>query len=459
MKQKEILDKLVDEILLTHSKDYDWSKHDGIPGFCAASGKDGAGITFSNEASELLSKLAKNIFTNRKENNVKLELQAYLKELRQALVDLLTNESNDTIDGGKRDLPILKEMVEDRVEKIPAKFIHITPTSLNFPSGYSRINLGPVTIYKLDDWVATTNLKMDGSSDWKDSFFDKNHIKPDISQIHDALTSKGHKISEEKYDASTLIAEFETPFDKVIEIQIEGYQQQLSYKLGKLLSKTAVDSMNLAFASDERLFKNQLISYEKKPVVFEKTLSIFKDRLLSSTKNYYNPQPQEPGSDFKKYCDSIKEVISSIVNADNKSKLSQRWTTSLDWFAEGCRESDDAIAITKMVTALDVLAQASDWRPIAEMLSNLLNVNEDKIVFKLKPEDRELSLSKSVKTIYSDSRSRFVHGNLVDKLESYTNERLIAFSLTRSALIEAAISLKNYKGSLDDKAFRTMKPS
>ncbi|PLA73968.1 hypothetical protein CYQ88_08365 [Hydrogenovibrio sp. SC-1] len=458
MKQSEILSELIEEIILTHSKDYDWSKDHGIPGFCAITGKDGAGYSFSSNASKLLAQLAQRFFENRKNTCVKLELHAYSKLLRQSFVDVLSNVQDDESIKDITDIiPMLKSNIETRVKNTAVKFTHLTPTKLSFPEGYNKLDFGSVVIYQFSDWVTNTNLKMGGSSDWKNIIFKGSHVEPDIEQIHADLTSNHQDIDETPYNISTLLQDFQKPYDKVIELEIEGYEIELSRKLGRLVSKTAVDSINLAFASDENVFNRNMIRYERQPVIFESTISIHKDRLHNSIKNHYREDPLEPGIDFTKYCDSIGQIVSSLVKGGDDSKLSQRWATSLDWFAEGCRERDDALAITKMATALDILAHASKYQPIVDMLSNLLNIQKNTLVFTNNSKEQELDLSKAVKKIYNDSRSKFVHGSLVDRLESYNNERIIAFSLARRALIEAAIRLKTYSGSPDDsKAFRTM---
>ncbi|WP_154724306.1 hypothetical protein [Thiothrix nivea] len=72
-------------------------------------------------------------------------------------------------------------------------------------------------------------------------------------------------------------------------------------------------------------------------------------------------------------------IIESLISplSQKHPKLCSRWATALDWYGEGCREQNDAIAITKIATSLDVLSQGGKYAGILEMLKNMFNIPED----------------------------------------------------------------------------------
>jgi hypothetical protein len=243
----------------------------------------------------------------------------------------------------------------------------------------------------------------------------------------------------------------------VVKVNINGYEKGLSYRFAKLLARTSVDAINLIFAGSENVFNQYSIKGERIYELFHRNLTVSEDRLLCSIANHKDLLPMEPDENFEEYREALVEIFEEVVQEGGKKALVERWMTALDWFAEGCREPINTIAITKMVTALDVLAQASKAQPICEMLKNLLNLHEKAEVFFVKAEEVKYTLERAVEIIYNDSRSRFVHGGLLDRLEPYEIERTMAFNLGRQALIKAVIKLKNYSGPGDDaKAFRTM---
>ena len=124
--------------------------------------------------------------------------------------------------------------------------------------------------------------------------------------------------------------------------------------------------------------------------------------------------------------------------------LSSRWATALDWYAEGMREQNDAIALAKIATALDVLSNGGRYKGILSLLKKLFNKESNDVVLHscFKP----ITLEEFVKNIYDYGRSKILHGTNHERLNSFENERKQATEITRLALFKCLCLFGNYSG-------------
>jgi hypothetical protein len=154
---------------------------------------------------------------------------------------------------------------------------------------------------------------------------------------------------------------------------------------------------------------------------------------------------------------TLKQIVAALVEPSTHShpKLAARWATALDWFAEGCRESSDALAVTKLASALDVLACGGKDAGIRDMLVHLTGKAASEVVVPR----RGLTLATVVSRVYNDGRSKLLHGTHFDRLEKFSTERLHAENLGEVALTELLRRLPHYTGPDIDKAFRTIGPA
>ena len=136
-------------------------------------------------------------------------------------------------------------------------------------------------------------------------------------------------------------------------------------------------------------------------------------------------------------------------------QLASRWATALDWYAEGQRERNDAIALAKIGTCLDVLASGGKLAGILKLLTNLLDVAEDAAFTR---GTKKTTLKAVAKDIYNSGRSQILHGTRHDRMESFESDRGSATYLARFALLDAALRLETYTGPDEAEAFLTMPP-
>ena len=134
--------------------------------------------------------------------------------------------------------------------------------------------------------------------------------------------------------------------------------------------------------------------------------------------------------------------------------LSKRWAMSLNWYAEGARESNSAIALAKFGSSLDVLASCGKANGITGMLENLFGCGRDAVLVN---GEKPRTLSALVAEVYDSGRSQILHGTHIDQLKSFDESKAYASQLARLALLIAAERLTTFAGSdADDKAFRSM---
>lgn len=114
-----------------------------------------------------------------------------------------------------------------------------------------------------------------------------------------------------------------------------------------------------------------------------------------------------------------------------RPKLMNSFAHALIWFHEACREPIPMIAITKFMSCLDALACGRRASGILALVSGRMSVNPDTPIRKDGP-----SFKIAIDDLYSQGRSRLLHGSS-DRLGSdWENPRGLAEALARVCLIE-----------------------
>ncbi|MGM5028986.1 hypothetical protein AB8B02_22460 [Tardiphaga sp. 862_B3_N4_1] len=108
------------------------------------------------------------------------------------------------------------------------------------------------------------------------------------------------------------------------------------------------------------------------------------------------------------------------------STLSQ----ALLWFHEGCREIDGAMAVVKFAASMDALSCGRRARGIRSLISCQLKIDDN---FEITPDG--LTLKQALEQIYSEGRSRTLHGTNEKFAHDWTGIRDIAEQLARLCLV------------------------
>ncbi|MEC5291428.1 hypothetical protein VSX64_12500 [Aurantimonas sp. C2-6-R+9] len=174
----------------------------------------------------------------------------------------------------------------------------------------------------------------------------------------------------------------------------------------------------------------------------EKILTFIPGRtILSGSRMIGRPSgPFISKADWKKsfaYYDLVLKAAAELISFYleptgnvRRPKLMNALAQALLWFHEGCRETVTLMAIVKLTATLDALAKGDQSGGIKRLVTARLGH---------KPSDKfwadGTSMEQAVKEIYSDGRSRTIHGTN-DKLgHDWTSTRARTEALSRLCLI------------------------
>lgn len=448
------LKSLIDELDRVHSGASPWSEEVGIPDFVTA--ENGLQRFFTQKSRTTLWQFSKILHDNRFPASLKIELDQYYKIVRQAVSDM---HAADELSGFEESdlgnvIPKLKALIEERVANIIPEYTHYFPAWTLGIEHNSPFHIGPVTIFNQFDWIDSVDFSEDGKEHYLNQPEANNRWKEILKE---ALKKPKDETHIEGLAGAVYDAVRECP--ALIKVTVFGYEKNFSRKLAKLAAKTALDAISLGFGAPE-FFQQQALHDERLPPVGTYSLVETKGILWlpggSIGKRLPSVSPNRVKQalvDLAPIIPAFGAILHGLLDPSNHKhpKLASRWATALDWYGEGCRESNDAIALAKLGTCLDVLSCGGKYMGIKNMVAHLTGTSEDKQVV---GGDRPRTLAQLVKEIYDSGRSKILHGTHYDRLESFATERAQAAYLAQRVLIEIAARLQNYKDQDDDKAFR-----
>lgn len=435
-----------------------WNMADGnsLPNFATAA--NGYERHFSKAAQKSLSDLAG--IKHESDRNIAslVEAAPFARLVRQCVADLHAEGllSAIQLDESYRRL---NEEIKTRLSQLPTTFTHYFPGWTLGMEGERPFILGPVTFLTTSQWIDLVDFspetirhflnKPDVNARWKDSLkivLANNsasapiRLKPELSLAQTVSRAIG--------DCPSLL-----------KVEISGYEFQLSRKVAEIVCKSALDSVSLLFGGKD-YFYQQALAHEHLPPMSSSSIAEMDGQLLlpgfswgSRLKTVSYPSVRDYLSQNTIALDALSHIMRALVAPTTvlHPNLAKRWSTALDWYAEGQRERNDAVALAKMATSLDVLSCGGKFGGIVALLANLLNTTEDTVVVKGRA---SLTLKQVVKVIYDKGRSQILHGTEFDRIKAFETPRHYAAILARLALIEAALRLKSFTGSDSEVEFR-----
>lgn len=459
MNLQEYLANLAAELRNSQYSDSPRCDEHGFPDYIAPK-TGGVQIKFTHNARQFLKEISLLIYENRSPNNPKIELNKFIKIAKQVVVNMFAEDkfNCDLMGKDKAVSKELKASIEEEINKQTTAFTHYFPAWTLGLELKKPFEFGPVTLFSRSDWLSS----VDFSQYAKDTHLGKKEAN---NQWKDIVIKRlnGENLQNFPLNLATDIYRAINHCPSLVKVTINGFEQNLSRKFAMIVAKTALDSLSLIFRDDKAFLKQAI--YGERLVPFHLYSLLETDGYLWDTgwamTDRVTLYPKSTRDFDKKTKTIVLPSITSILHGlltpeeHHYPKLTMRWVTALNWLAEGCRESNDAIAIAKLGSSLDVLSCGGKADGISKMVSNLLQTEEDCIVI----ESKGTTLKVLIKQIYDDGRSKILHGIDNDRLKSLETERAHAFSVASDALISAAICLSDYKGADEDNAFKTMRPS
>jgi hypothetical protein len=126
----------------------------------------------------------------------------------------------------------------------------------------------------------------------------------------------------------------------------------------------------------------------------------------------------------------VLAYVLSPTGAVARRRMMNTLAQALLWFHEGCRETVTLMAIVKFSAALDALACGGKAGGIQRLMSARLGIPESRAI---RPDGP--TLKQAIEEIYSDGRSRTIHGTNVKMGHDWTRTKSMAEQFTRLCLL------------------------
>ncbi len=454
MKLKDLFNEIILDLIKSNNEDFDFKNNFGG----MQTSVNGQTLIYSKKAASLINSFSKVMYENFGKKN-KVDYQKFHMIVNQEIANSITSD-DFKIENVEEVRKAVQGKVEENFKNLEEiKITHHFPAStLNF-NFREPIILGNVHIQNIEQWLNKVSYSKDiiewynkasKNSDWKQEVKEclKNNLH--VDQISNLAQSVFYTIQNS---------------NSIVTVEINGYEPQLSKKFAKQICKAALDMISLAMA-DQRVFYNNILQLERLPSLKYGDFS---------EKNGYLDLPSSglskaflPELDVSQYehierlisgvTEPFSFIINGMLNPESVScpNLVSKWYFALNWYAEGMRESNDAISVAKLASCLDTLSSNGRYGGITDLLCNVYDCNEDYILFESHT-DRPITISMFVRKFYDEGRSRILHGTIKNMLESFEIDRNRLATVARWALLELANRLYVYRGDDAERAFRSMK--
>jgi len=457
LKLHERVKDLIEELDRIHPDGYfngqAWRMEDSLPDFVTA--KNGHERHFTKKARTVLHAIAVTIHENDAAISSVVEIQNFGKLLRRCVADLHA-DGLLTLGDIQASQARLNESVRASIKELRTEFTHYFPASTLGMEADAPFVLGPVTFMTREQWIE--------SVDFSQTVLERSSGTPEKnanwkSSLKAALTN--NKQDEDPYGLAGQLYTVLRHCPSILKITIKGYEYDLSRKVGEIVCKTALDSISLLFGGREFFHQQALADERLQPIETYRLLESeghlwTPSRTLGPRiRNFSHTRVKQELAKHPDVLDAFAYVLNALVEPANAKhpNLVKRWSTALDWMAEGQRDKNDAVALAKIASSLDVLACGGRFPGILALVLHLTKASPEDVVVKgLKPR----TLRAVIKEIYDDGRSQILHGTHFDRLVSFEETKSHAAYFARLALLECVLRLQNFNGPDGDKEFRTM---
>ncbi|WP_157879160.1 hypothetical protein [Pararhodospirillum photometricum] len=436
------LKSLVDELDRVHRGDKPRWKENGLPNFTHA--ENGSVRYFNQSSLNAIWSISKILYNNLPPESPKIEIKEYANIIRQIIANMHAAGDFLGFDEGDQGkiIPRFRSLVHERLILMSQEYTHYFPAHTIGVEERAPFSIGPVTVFNRLHWLDSVDIPISSkeNSQWKE------FINKKINENHENIELC--RDSEEIYN-------FLLEGSAIIKVITRGYEEKISEKFARIIAKSSLDAISLAVGRED-CFCQQLIHGERFYPRMVYTLIEKNDRrwsrVISKGRIFCILSPNQIDALLKENNNIISgfgEIIGGVLDPSNYKhpKLANRWVTALDWFGEGCRESNDAIAVAKLATCLDVLSGGGQCPGITSMVAHLTGTNRDEEVTRFPSR----TLNNLIQLIYNECRSKTLHGANNDRLRQLFEIRSCSVKVARVSLIEIAERLRAYQGPDESK--------
>lgn len=416
---------------------------------------NGRKILLSKKAVTLIDTYSGVLYANFSKKD-KVDFQAFDRIVYQEFANCITSD-DFRIENIKENIKICVEKKFEDIEN--AKITYHFPATTFVSKFKNSINIGCIYIRSTEQWLK----KVDFSPDLF-AWYEKN--ASDKSWKLEVIAGLKKELDVDKMsDVAKTVYRIIKNNNSMVSVEISGYEKKLSEKFARQICKSGLDMISLTLG-DQSAFYNNILQLERLPVMNYGEFTENNGHLNLPSSGI--SKLFVPIFDEKQYAyayDLINQmlepysfIINGLVHPSTVPcpNLVSKWVFALNWYAEGMRESNDAIAVAKLASCLDTLSSSGKLAGIKQVLRNVYECEDDYILFGEK-ELNPVTIHTFVKRFYDDGRSRVLHGTLESMLESFEVDRNRLAITARRVLLVLANRLSVYKGEDNEKAFRTMK--
>ncbi|HCQ9587044.1 TPA: hypothetical protein OMQ05_003418, partial [Acinetobacter baumannii] len=435
-------------------EDFDGEEFTGF-----STGKNGIQCQFNKQFRIYLAQLSEGLFPNF-DKPIGIEEKQFRKILERSIVNIFTEDGfNIEDDSSKENLKKIRLELKALINELKDEYIHYIPAKTVQLELSKSIKIGDVEIYSIENWL---NI-VDYSEKAKENYYgNTEHNKQWKELVRRKLKNEEVELNGIAND----MFKFIEGNNAIIKITVKGYEKELSQRVANILAKSALDMISL-YLGGLPVFSKQILHLERSLPTRTYTLQSNGKYLnglgfhfgkhvrpIFKNENHRN----ENREDLEEFLCYFKIIFDGLTDKKNCKfpKLANKWIFALSWYAEGVREPNDAIAITKLASCLDTLSHGSKNNGIKQLICNLFNKEDNQTLFNCEG-NKTISIHEFSKRIYEDGRSRILHGTIDNFLESFHDDKERLIMVGRIILLECAVRLSTYEGDDSEHAFKTMK--
>ena len=271
-------------------------------------------------------------------------------------------------------------------------------------------SIGPVHFESRSDWL--DRKRRDGAI----SAETQHHIKQAWSGEH----KRERTLSNESIIDHIIDTIGKCPF--VCSVTTNGLAQEAGRDKALTAARLAITTIALLWDNPSKVLNGMNLIFDRK--IHSQNTLIFAEggNLCLNSRLSHKPcgpmvregEWEDAFANFRDHFCVVGEVLDYMLDttetATKRPKMMNTLAQALLWFHEGCRETVTLMAIVKFSAALDALACGQKSGGIRRLINARLNIQDSQPIRPNGP-----TLKQAVEEIYSDGRSRTIHGTS-DKL-------------------------------------------
>lgn len=358
--------------------------------------------------------------------------------------------------------------LDDDVSANAATVLAATRATLAAPAGVveEREHALACTLFgKLDTTpFAIGPLQFEPRKDWLKRKTDDGGIPPEIAER--VLAQWGGQTTERPTENLTYLLEKSIldgigacPF--VCSLKTVGYASDAGKEKALTAARLGLTVIALVWQTPSKTLEGFNLLYDRS-VRHQSALSFTPGKItLPGSKLSHMPHgPTLQAGEWEKeltarapYFRVCGEIIEYMLNADGsvaRPNLMNTLAQAFIWFHEACRETVALISIVNFSAAMDALACGRKSSGIRQLINSRLGIADDKPVFAGGP-----TLKAAIDLIYSEGRSRAIHGVSKKIGHDWSNARDLAEQLARLSLATCVVWAANHPDKDDPELLRT----